>query len=195
MLNSICNRERFIDLIKQEDYKIGLEVGVRTGDYSRFLVKSHKWDEFYGIDCDSKCTSHTQDLTEYNYKMVIGKSPDIAVEFKDNYFDFIYIDAWHTYESVTKDLIAWYPKLKEGKLFCGDDYMLAHDHPESKFEIVEAVEDFCKERNITYYVTGFSGKAYNEKRKFASDTWNDFKHRGIQKTTDIPQWYLIKCSQ
>jgi len=36
--------------------------------------------------------------------------------------DFIYLDAAHDAESVYQDIIAWYPHLKDGGVFCGDDW-------------------------------------------------------------------------
>ena len=45
-----------------------------------------------------------------------------AAKFPNNTFDWIYIDALHTYESVSEDLRAWWPKLREGGIFSGDDY-------------------------------------------------------------------------
>lgn len=36
--------------------------------------------------------------------------------------DFIYLDASHDEINVYKDIIAWYPHLKEGGIFCGDDW-------------------------------------------------------------------------
>ena len=40
-------------------------------------------------------------------------SLDAASNYKDNFFDYVYIDAEHTYEAVSKDLNFWYPKLKK----------------------------------------------------------------------------------
>lgn len=36
--------------------------------------------------------------------------------------DLIYLDARHDTNSVTKDILAWYPHLKEDGIFCGDDW-------------------------------------------------------------------------
>lgn len=38
--------------------------------------------------------------------------------------DMIYIDAGHDYDSVLKDITAWYPILKSDGIFCGDDWNL-----------------------------------------------------------------------
>jgi predicted O-methyltransferase YrrM len=49
-------------------------------------------------------------------------SVDAAKEFAHESLDFIYIDATHTFEAVSQDLLAWWPKLKPGGLMAGHDY-------------------------------------------------------------------------
>jgi len=41
---------------------------------------------------------------------------------KDNYFDFIYIDADHRYSNLIQDLQNYYQKLIYGGVFCGHDF-------------------------------------------------------------------------
>jgi glycosyltransferase involved in cell wall biosynthesis len=55
-------------------------------------------------------------------KVTVGDSAESASQFKDGSMDFIFIDAAHDYDSVVKDLAAWWPKLKEGGIFAGHDY-------------------------------------------------------------------------
>jgi GR25 family glycosyltransferase involved in LPS biosynthesis len=45
-----------------------------------------------------------------------------AALYADESLDVVFIDAAHDYESVTKDLKAWYPKVKKGGVFAGHDY-------------------------------------------------------------------------
>ena len=68
-----------------------------------------------------------------------GYSYDFATSFEDNYFDFIYIDSCHLYESVKADLEMYLPKLKSNGLLCGHDYL---NHP--SFGVIKAVDEFCK---------------------------------------------------
>jgi hypothetical protein len=72
--------------------------------------------------------------------------------FPDEYFDLIYIDADHTYEGCKKDLEDWWPKMKKGGFFTGDDY--SHSIAKFtgvKFGVVEAVNEFAAKHNLQVY--------------------------------------------
>lgn len=55
-------------------------------------------------------------------KTIESISWDAAKYFTDDSLDFCYVDAGHTYEDVMKDLNAWWPKIRRGAWFGGDDY-------------------------------------------------------------------------
>lgn len=42
--------------------------------------------------------------------------------FPDNYFDFFFIDADHTYNFIKQDIDLWWPKLSPGGIMCGHDF-------------------------------------------------------------------------
>lgn len=50
-------------------------------------------------------------------------SVNAAKKFPDNSLDFVYVDARHDYSGCLEDLIAWYPKLKEGGMIAGHDFI------------------------------------------------------------------------
>lgn len=54
--------------------------------------------------------------------IVKGISWEAASKYADNSLDFVFIDAGHDYESVKKDLIAWFPKIKPNGIIAGHDY-------------------------------------------------------------------------
>lgn len=77
-----------------------------------------------------------------------GYSYDWVDSFKDNYFDFIYIDACHLYDCVKADLEMFLPKLKSTGIMCGHDYAFS---PEQRVEadsnnygVIQAVDEFCE---------------------------------------------------
>lgn len=73
-----------------------------------------------------------------------GLSTAIAGQFPDQYFDWVYIDADHTYEAVKQDLQAFYPKVRDGGLIAGDNY---GDRPDWwwKDGVKRAVDEFVHE--------------------------------------------------
>ena len=78
-------------------------------------------------------TKNIKEIFYKNIQPVIDKievieslSWDAAIKFDDNSVDFCYVDAGHTYECVTKDLHAWWSKIKTGSYFGGDDYTKGH---------------------------------------------------------------------
>lgn len=54
-------------------------------------------------------------------KLLILDSVEASKRFPDEYFDYVYIDAQHEYDSVLRDLRAWFPKVKGGGVLGGDD--------------------------------------------------------------------------
>jgi predicted O-methyltransferase YrrM len=49
---------------------------------------------------------------------------EAAEDYKDKSLDFVFIDAAHDYDSVKKDINAWFPKIKDGGIIAGHDYEL-----------------------------------------------------------------------
>lgn len=148
------------------------EVGVSlSANFKRLLYGGPK--VLVGIDCwkedgiishnDSQYTQEKLDEYFEYAKHFMHKFPSVriyrqyshdAVEnFPDEYFDLIYIDGDHSYNGCKQDIEDWWPKVKKGGLFLGDDY--SHQHARvtgMKFEVIRAVDEFVKKNNLTMYV-------------------------------------------
>ena len=81
--------------------------------------------EANGVDSSAKMIDFAKEnLIEKNYDpniVSVGAVEDLSM-FPDEHFDWIYIDAQHTYKACYEDMEAWLPKLRHGGLFSGDDY-------------------------------------------------------------------------
>lgn len=123
----------------------GIEIGVRRAGNLSNLAKNPKFKQgiLYGLDCwtedperpeinDVGFSQRDLDMQYYEcvakfssnpfVKIVRNFSYEGSLEYPDGFFDFIYIDAAHDYDSVVEDLKCWWPKLKDGGVFSGHDY-------------------------------------------------------------------------
>jgi len=164
-------RRIWAPFMKKHNTKIICEVGVSLScnfkrfiyGYPRVLVGVDLWREDGNANHNDSLYTQEQ-LDEYFeyakhfmrnfpavriYRML---SHDAAENFLDEYFDLIYIDADHSYEGCKQDMEDWWPKVKKGGLFLGDDY--SHQHAlltGAKFEVIRAVDEFVEKNNLKMY--------------------------------------------
>lgn len=121
----------------------GAEIGVFRGEYSKVLLQNWKGQELYLIDAWRHfegvvdISNHTIEGQGENLRatfnavypfldratIIRGLSSRVASLFPDEYFDFVFLDANHTYEGVTEDARSWYPKVKTNGYLMGHDYL------------------------------------------------------------------------
>ena len=172
-LNQTGNKNYWDEYNQPLRHLIGVEVGVYQGNNAKNilnllnikeLVLVDPWvdyvDERTGISAADPSDLNKDISSEMffnnNYEIVKNKflnnskiriikdySVNAAKVFDDEYFDFVYIDGHHDYAEVLKDLEAWYPKLKEFGVMCGDDY----GHP-SGLGVVKAVNEFAYKHRV-----------------------------------------------
>ena len=69
-----------------------------------------------------------------------GLSEDFAPTVPDGSLDFVYIDAGaHTFEEMTRDWLAWWPKVRSGGFLGGHDYEIPEYHAADVFPAVAQV--------------------------------------------------------
>lgn len=161
--------ELYKDLINlAPSHRLIIEVGVWKGKSLSFLAteayNAHKGLKIIGIDhfqgsrnelssTHGQATKESilaiaqrnlQNLIKVNAVALMAEpSVNAAQLFKENECFAVFIDAEHTYEGVTKDLEAWYPKVQVGGIIAGHDYGNP-DYP----EVEQAVNDFFAKRGV-----------------------------------------------
>ena len=64
---------------------------------------------------------------------------------EDESFDYVFVDAGHSYKSVKADIENWYSKVKPGGCFCG------HDYNKDTFKgVVQAVSEAFPDHNVIH---------------------------------------------
>jgi len=151
---------------------LAAEIGVLRGDNALTLVKALKFEKLYLVDiwgiyrqtvrCGlrNKLKKEVRDISfEKFYPIVVKRFADnsdveilkiSSVEalgrFPDECFDFVYIDASHSYKDVKMDIASWWPKVKKGGILAGHDYLLK-EYP----GLVQAVSEFIEKNNLQLF--------------------------------------------
>ena len=113
-----------------------------AGFYQQFNVDENKLYEIF-----LKNINPIKNRVRYYKK----SSVETATLFEDKSVDIIYIDGRHSYSSVTDDIKAWYPKMKESGVMGFDDYL------NPNFEgCKKAIDEFVKEHNLELTLCGWT---------------------------------------
>ncbi|MHB1687859.1 MAG: tetratricopeptide repeat protein [Ignavibacteriaceae bacterium] len=176
----------------------GVEIGVQAGEFSKIIRATWKGKYLHLVD-RWKHDPNYIDIANISdedqkklYLQVVGSFADdpsvtihrmdslVAAEsFPDNFFDWIYIDADHSYEGCKADLNAWYPKLKQNGIFAGHDF-IDGNYNAGNFGVKSAVEEFIKDKNIQLNLT--SGDYLN--------SWY-FEKSSVAVNKNIPQTHSL----
>lgn len=120
--------DTIIPLLPKNNLKIA-EIGVLNGRLTamwnvKLINKSIDFN-YYAIDnrVNLRETLETNIKPVIDNVTIINKSSELAsLDFPDEFFDLVYIDADHTYDSVISDIKYWLPKVKHNGCLAGDDY-------------------------------------------------------------------------
>jgi len=134
------------------------EIGVDQGAFSERILqdcspaKLHLVDiwgtERYGAEKKRKVEQRfAQEISSDKVEINIGLSLTVVGQFKDNYFDWIYIDTDHSYKTTLQELIKYAPKIKENGIMAGHDYIAGYWNGMVRYGVVEAVHEFCFKYN------------------------------------------------
>jgi hypothetical protein len=112
-------------------------------DYTYFAIDHFLGSEEHekGIDYFGITVSNLNPIKD-NLTIIRNESVKQSSNYPDEFFDIVYLDASHDYDSVKKDIKAWYPKVRKGGILCGDDYISGWPG------VVRAVDEFFKPNKI-----------------------------------------------
>lgn len=126
--------------------RVCAEIGVAYGDFTQEILNTMHPSIFYAIDYfqggrgthdfwgrteirDSKLTHQQwyerkfgQEIAQGKMKVLQGRSWEVLERFPDDFFDYVYLDADHSYDAVRKDVTVLYRKVKENGIIAFNDY-------------------------------------------------------------------------
>lgn len=131
------------DLFNGLGFRVGAEIGVAKGRFSKWLcikLRKNKLKLFLvdpyvaykeNIECrtegyqsilDNAYKEAQERLTRFNVEFIKKTSMEALEDFNDNSLDFVFIDGNHTFEYVVNDIAGWSKKVKPGGIVSGHDY-------------------------------------------------------------------------
>lgn len=172
MLTNFNNRISMLEYVNNKFIDgIGVEIGVAAGHFSKQIIETWKTcKEFYCVDLwekqekdyhdgcnmsnDKQNATYQQILKDFapfpKVKIIKNWSHEAVKHFQDQFFDFIYIDANHSYKASLEDMKMWYPKLKHGGIMAGHDYL---DGPDESYGVKKAANEFAAANKIKLFHT------------------------------------------
>jgi|3_EtaG_2_1085321.scaffolds.fasta_scaffold09822_5 cephalosporin hydroxylase len=180
-ITRLTDRNEMDNLIRSLESPVIAEVGVQAGTNFQLLLTENV-KEAVAVDIWDKSETVAQNdqgysketleglyinfvrhhMADARVKVFKGFSVDVAKVFPDGYFDFIYIDADHTYEGCLADLRAWYPKIKQGGIIAGHDYIdiVGGHNDDVPFGVIQAVTEFSNQHVLDVHITKESFASY-----------------------------------
>jgi predicted O-methyltransferase YrrM len=168
------------ELFKEAGFKNGVEIGVQQGLYSERLCQDIPGLTLYSIDCwrahqgyreyvsQKKLEAFYEEAVErlkpYDCHLIREWSTEAANGFPKGSIDFCYIDANHDFANVVKDIAAWSPKVRNGGIVAGHDF-IRRKSPYTMHHVVHAVMNWTECYNISpWFLLGRRAKIPGELR-------------------------------
>lgn len=180
------------EFFKNRGYKVGVEVGVYKGDYTKQLASTGM--KVYGIDPWKAYGDYGNNRSGFQMrqdelyeiaKRTVAQSPGVTLmrktsldalnDFKDGSLDFVYIDGHHGFRYVADDIWEWSKKIRKGGVIAGHDYgRMKYEKPPRDAQtmhvkyVVDAYTEACGIKD--WYVLGRNNPHPGEK----GDTWRSW---------------------
>ena len=171
-----ANRNDLISSLRPGEGGVIAEIGVAHGDFSEFLLDELRPRQFVAFDVFNMenwvpkkqwSIERLNNMTHLEFyrqrfcdrgdqvKIEVGPSYLQIANYKDKYFDLIYIDGDHSYDTVKKDLELARVKLRDDGMIVLDDYIMFDHHHYQPYGVVQTVNEFIV-ANDDWKVCGFA---------------------------------------
>ena len=150
----INTRFELVKEINAAKYKTGVEVGVREGYFSYYLLKHSKLKQLHSVDPwagrhgEQDYQNAKSMLKHFGNRSTLVREASNQVYNRFKGVDFVYIDANHRYKYVREDIALWWSVLAPGGMLSGHDYVDAKG-----CGVITAVDEFVAREGLELRVT------------------------------------------
>lgn len=155
-LTPLLNRKQLLQQLPKN--AIVAEIGVDMGDFSEEILKCSAPQKLHLVDLWGTERYHEgkRELVENKFETAIkngqivinrGLSTEVAAQFQDGYFDWVYIDTDHSYKNTLKELQLYSKKVRSDGIIAGHDFVIGNWKGLVKYGVIDAVYEFCQTEN------------------------------------------------
>jgi predicted O-methyltransferase YrrM len=137
---------------------VAAEIGVSRGKFTSAIMSINPPRRLHLVDVwnserydgalqNTVMTTYATEIESGVVEINKGYSTTVGGTFPDGYFDWIYIDTDHSYETTRKELLLYEPKMRVGGIIAGHDFAMGNWRDGIKYGVIEAVHEFCVTRN------------------------------------------------
>jgi len=174
-LRYILDRQELLSLMPKSG--VCAELGVASGAFSQeilnitspkklHLVDSWDSDRYSKQAMETVLKRMRSEINDGKVMVSNGISTEVLQQFNDSYFDWVYIDTDHSYETTISELYHCDRKVKENGIITGHDFCAGNWEGGVKYGVIEAVYQFCVERDweIIYITSDIKFPSFALKR-------------------------------
>ena len=155
-LVSVPTREDILQRMKKN--AVVAEIGVASGDFSEKILDITQPAKLVLIDIWGSKRYHGglfEKVSNRFASRIQSGQMEIIRELSfegialcpDDYFDWVYLDTDHTYDTTARELELLRPKMKKDGVIAGHDYIIGNWNAGYRYGVIEAVRAFCVKYN------------------------------------------------
>jgi hypothetical protein len=186
-------RRQLPDFFRKMGYKVGVEIGVQRGYFTRRLLRAglevyavDPWLSYRDYHAFTGYQNHQnrvfelakENLAPYiksgKCHIIRKKSMDALDDFERESLDFVYIDGHHGFKFVTEDIWGWSHKIKKGGVISGHDYAYGRWKTLGPYvlQVKEVIDGWTKANRIyPWYVLGAKSRTKEGERRDQYRSW------------------------
>jgi hypothetical protein len=134
------------------------EIGVNEGDFSQQilnvchpqkLILIDVWgsQRYHGGLFEKVKTRFQKEIQNGTVEIIRDLSFGAIASCMDQFFDWVYLDTDHSYQTTQRELELLRPKMKPGGIIAGHDYIIGNWNGGVRYGVIEAVREFCIKYN------------------------------------------------
>lgn len=163
--NCVVLADRFELLRRLPRAAVVAEVGTDYGDFAKKILEEARPRHLHIFDLSFRRFDHNH-FSELVKSHVVtlheGDSSARLSELPDLMFDWIYIDADHSFEGVKKDIDQAMKKIKRDGFLVFNDYMVHSPLERIQYGVMRAVNDLCIDHGFEVAFFAFSILGYHD---------------------------------